>query len=47
MEMKILIAKLLKNFDFELVPGQNVNPISYTTLRPIDGTKCFIKQRKV
>ena len=43
--MKILAVKLVKNFNFELVPGQNTNPISFTTLRPIDGTKCFIKTR--
>ena len=43
--MKILVVKLVKNFDFELVLSQNTNPISYTTLRPIDGTKCFIKTR--
>ena len=44
--MKIIIAKLVKNFDFELVPNQNLNPVSFTTLRPIDGTKCFVTQRK-
>jgi len=44
--MKVLIAKLVKHFDFELVPDQNLNPISFTTMRPIDGTKCLIKQRK-
>ena len=45
--MKILIAKLVKNFDFELVPNQNLNAISHTTLRPIDGAKCFITPRKL
>lgn len=46
MEMKIIIAKLVKNFDFELIPGQNLNPISYNTLRPIDGVKCKLLNRK-
>ena len=45
-EMKVLIAKLVKNFDFELVPGQNVAAVNFTTLRPIDGTICTIKPRK-
>lgn len=45
-EMKVLIAKLVKNFDFELVPGQNLTAITFTTLRPIDGTICILKPRK-
>jgi cytochrome P450 len=44
--MKILIAKLVKNFDFELVAGQNLKPTSKITLRPVDGAKCFISPRK-
>ena len=43
--MKILIAKLIRYFDFEFVPEQN-KPISYTQLRPIDNYKCYILQRK-
>ena len=45
--MKLLVAKLIKNFDFELVPGQNLNPVQYITLRPIDGTKCYVTPRKI
>ena len=44
--MKILISKLIKNFDFNLVPGQNLQPIQFTTLRPTDGTKCYVSPRK-
>ncbi len=44
--MKIIIAKLAKNFDFELVKNQDLNPILYTTMRPKEGTKCFITERK-
>jgi hypothetical protein len=39
--MKILIVKLVKN-----VPDQNLGQVSMLTLRPIDGAKCFITQRK-
>ena len=45
--MKILIVKLVKNFDFKLVPDQNLGQVSMLTLRPIDGAKCFITQRKI
>ena len=47
MEMKVILTKLIKNFDFELVPGQNLGVDIQFTLRPIDGTKCFITPRKV
>jgi len=45
--MKILIAKLVKNFDFKLVPDQNLSQTAKLTLRPVDGAKCFITQRKI
>lgn len=45
--MKILIVKLVKHFDFELVPNQYLNPALYATLRPSSGTLMFIKQRKL
>jgi len=44
--MKIIISKLVKNFDFELVKDQDLNPILYATMRPKDGTMCFITERK-
>ncbi len=46
-EMKVLITKLIKNFDFDLVPGQNLNVISFLTLRPVDGTKVTVIPRKI
>jgi hypothetical protein len=45
--MKIIIAKIIKNFDFELVPNQNLSPISFLTIRPVDGAKCYVTQRKL
>lgn len=45
-EMKILIAKLVKNFEFDLIPNQNLNPISFITLRPKDGARVIVKLRK-
>jgi hypothetical protein len=46
MEAKIILIKLIKNFDFELVPNQNLGAVQFATIRPIDGTKCFIYPRK-
>ena len=39
MEAKIILIKLIKNFDFELVPNQNLGAVQFATIRPIDGTK--------
>ena len=44
--MKIIIAKLIKNFDFELVANQNLKPTQALTISPIDGTRCRISLRK-
>ena len=46
MEAKIILIKLIKNFDFELMPNQNLGAVQFATIRPIDGTKCFIYPRK-
>ncbi len=46
MEMKVILTKLIKNFDFELVPDQDLGTTLQFTLRPTDGTKCFITLRK-
>lgn len=45
MEMKMVLAKLVQNFDFKLVENQNLNIVQLSTLRPIDGAKCFISSR--
>ena len=43
--MKIIIAKLIKNFDFELKANQNLDPVEYLTYRPKDGAQCLIRAR--
>ena len=45
--MKLLISKLIKNFDFELIPGQELIPLQFLTLRPKDGTKCRVFPRQL
>jgi hypothetical protein len=45
--MKIIIAKLIKNFDFELISNQNLKPIQALTIIPGDGIKCKISLRKI
>ena len=44
--MKIIIAKLIKNFDFELISNQNLKPIQALTMSPRNGVKCRISLRK-
>ena len=41
-EARILLAKLLQNFRFSLVPKQNLGYIVETTLKPKDGCQVFI-----
>jgi cytochrome P450 len=47
MEAKIIMVKLIKNFDFELSPNQSLEAVQYATIRPMDGTKVFITPRKM
>ena len=42
----ILIAKIIKNFDYELDPNQSFGITQEFTLKPKDGTKCTFKLRK-
>ncbi|XP_072025463.1 cholesterol 24-hydroxylase-like isoform X2 [Amphiura filiformis] len=44
-EAKVLIAKLLKNFDFRLVPGQSYQVVQGGTIRPMDGCMVYINHR--
>ena len=44
--MKVILSKLIKNFDFRLDENQNLNPVEHLTFRPADGAKCFITQRQ-
>ena len=43
--MKIILAKLIQNFDFVLEENQNLWPVEYATFRPADGAKCFVTLR--
>jgi cholesterol 24(S)-hydroxylase len=42
----ILIAKFIQNFDFRLDPTQKFHTADLGTLKPFDGTKCFISLRE-
>jgi cholesterol 24(S)-hydroxylase len=44
-EAKVILIKLIKNFDFVLVPNQSFKVIQYATIRPEDGTKVLITPR--
>nr|QUF59384.1 cytochrome p450 CYP3049B2 [Brachionus angularis] len=39
----VMIAKILQRFEFELDPNQSMQIEQALTLRPKDGTKCFLK----
>lgn len=44
-EMKIILTKLIKNFDFRLKENQHLGPVEYTTYRPLEGAQCYITTR--
>ncbi|XP_078516271.1 cholesterol 24-hydroxylase-like [Lissotriton helveticus] len=46
MEAKVVMAKLLQRFEFELVAGQNFKILDSGTLRPWDGVICRITPRR-
>ena len=43
---KIVIAKVVKNFDMTLDMTQNLGIAQVATLRPADGAKCFLTPRQ-
>ncbi|XP_073434076.1 cholesterol 24-hydroxylase-like [Dendrobates tinctorius] len=46
MEAKVVMAKLLQRFDFQLVEGQTFKIQDTGTLRPMDGTRCRLRVRE-
>nr|AFM89960.1 cytochrome P450, family 46, subfamily A, polypeptide 1 [Callorhinchus milii] len=45
MEAKVILAKFLQRFDFQLAPGQNYEMMDTGTLRPRGGAVCTLKPR--
>ncbi|XP_074885960.1 cholesterol 24-hydroxylase isoform X2 [Buteo buteo] len=45
MEAKVVMAKLLQRFEFQLVPGQSFKLLDAVTFRPLDGVMCKLKPR--
>ena len=45
-EAKVLMARVLREFKFELLPGQTADVIENLTLRPRDGVICTLTHRK-
>ncbi|XP_073205729.1 cholesterol 24-hydroxylase isoform X4 [Lepidochelys kempii] len=45
MEAKVVMAKLLQRFEFQLVPGQSFTIMDTGTFRPKDGVVCILKPR--
>ncbi|XP_069493937.1 cholesterol 24-hydroxylase-like [Ambystoma mexicanum] len=46
MEAKVVMAKLLQRYDFELVAGQSFKILDTGSLRPLDGVICRITPRR-
>nr|QEV83790.1 cytochrome P450 [Brachionus rotundiformis] len=44
-EGNLILAKLIQNFEFELEPNQSLDVVQYTTLRPVDGVKVYLRPR--
>ena len=47
MEAKVLLAKIVTNFDFELDSKQNFGIKLESTIRPIDGCRLILKPREI
>ncbi|XP_071970286.1 cholesterol 24-hydroxylase-like isoform X2 [Engystomops pustulosus] len=45
MEAKVVMAKILQRFEFQLVEGQMFKILDTGSLRPMDGTRCRLKVR--
>ena len=47
MEAKVILAKIVKNFDIRLDMNQNFGGKLDVTLRPIDGVRCIFSPREL
>lgn len=45
MEMQLILVQMLRRFDLELAPGQDVSPQALITLRPKNGLRMQIRRR--
>ncbi|XP_053553451.1 cholesterol 24-hydroxylase isoform X2 [Bombina bombina] len=45
MEAKVVMAKLLQRYDFQLAEGQSFNLLDTGTIRPMDGVICRLRPR--
>jgi cytochrome P450 len=45
MEMQLVMARLLRRFDLELLPGQSINPLPLITMRPKEGVRMRLSAR--
>ena len=44
MQMRIVVAHLLRNYEFELVPGQDLSPVAVPTRMPRDGLRVRVRR---
>ena len=44
-ETKVILARLLQTFKFELLPGQTLKSVEQMTIRPQDGVRCTLTLR--
>lgn len=45
-EISIILATVLKYFDFELIPGQQIHPVTLISLEQSSGVKVIVKGRR-
>ena len=46
MEMQILITMMAQRYQFQLAPGQTIEPVHRLTIRPRHGLFMLLKERK-
>jgi cytochrome P450 len=45
MEMKLILARMVNRYEFNLAPGQEVRPLPLITLRPENGIRIEVRKR--